>query len=375
MATNDAMKRNRLRNLKLLAVILIICSLLLTGCTEQQVEDSVDFAVDILLEVLDSSNQSTEEVDSSTELTTSQETTEQTQSTTEIANVDGEMTVHFIDVGQSDATLFVQDDYVMLFDAAMKSRGDELVEYIQNLGIEEIDVLVLSHPHDDHMGGAAEVINNFEIGIIYGPDIFELMEKENTPVWYDDMIDAVEAVDEKLNEGISEDNQTSIWHFPRNDDGEFAKFNIGNATVEFYAPLEGSYSDKNDYSICAKITYGTIDIMMTGDATSNVEKALIKEGYDLDVEVFQASHHGSDTGNSQEFLEAMSPECVVISCGMKNRYNHPIKSVMELYKQMNIPVYRTDESGNIIMTTDGTTYSFNVDVGTYTSGAEYKGGK
>ena len=285
--------------------------------------------------------------------------------------VEGEMTVHFIDVGQADATLFIQDGHTMLFDAATKSRGDDLVTYLQNLGIEYIDVLVLSHPHNDHMGGAAELLNNIEVGIIYGPDIFDI-DVLDEYVWYQNMIDAVDKIDTERNQGLPEAEQTSIWNFPRDDDGNFAKFNIGDAVVEFYAPLEDEYSDLNDYSICAKITFGTIDTFLTGDTTSNVEKALLSEGYDLDVEIFQASHHGSDTGNSKSFLEAMSPECIVISCGMKNRHNHPVKSVVNLFEEMEIPVYRTDESGDIIMTTDGQTFSFNKEAGTYTSGAEYK---
>lgn len=194
----------------------------------------------------------------------------------------------------------------------------------------------------------------------------------DTRGWYIDMITAVDEIDKKRNEGIAEENQTSIWHFPRNSKGEFEKFKIGDAIVEFYAPLEDEYSDLNDYSICAKVTFGKVDIMLTGDATKSVEKALIEKGYDLDVEIFQASHHGSDTGNCKEFLEAMTPESIVISCGMKNRYNHPVKSVLESYQEMNIPVYRTDESGDIVMTTDGTTYSFDKEAGTYTSGKEYK---
>lgn len=367
MAANEAMKHKKLRKTKFLVVIMLVFTLLLSGCTDQQVEDSVDLALDILLEVLDSGTETTP--DSSTESPSG------TQTTPEILDVEGQMTVHFIDVGQSDATLIIHDGQVMLFDAALKSRGDELVEYIQGLGIDYIDVVVLTHPHDDHMGGAAELLNNIEVGKVYGPDIFELMDTEDSPGWYDDMILEIDRIDTERNQGIPEDEQTSIWHFPRNEQGEFAKFNIGDAVVEFYAPLEDEYSDKNDYSICAKVTFGSVDIMFTGDATTSVEQALIAEGYDLDVEVFQASHHGSDTGNSREFLEAMTPDCVVISCGMKNRYSHPIKSVLELYEEMDLPVYRTDESGNVIMTTDGTTYSFNVEPGTYTSGAEYKEGK
>ena len=289
----------------------------------------------------------------------------------ESINVQGQMTVHFIDVGQADATLFIQDGHVMLFDAATKKRGDDLVRYIQKLGIEYIDVLVLTHPHDDHMGGAAEVLNNIEVGVIYAPDVFNINSLD-TLGWYNDMLDAVDKIDHERNKDIPEDEQTSIWHFPRNDAGKFAKFNIGDAIVEFYSPLEDEYSDLNDYSICAKVTFGSIDVFLTGDATENVEKSLISEGFDLDVEVFQASHHGSDTGNSKEFLEELSPECIVISCGMENRYNHPSKSVIELYEEMDIPVYRTDESGDIVMTTDGTVYSFDKEPGTYTSGAEYK---
>jgi len=353
MVAIETIKKTRRRKLKLLCMLLLCMQIFFAGCTDQEVENSINMALDFVLEVLEESEEN------------------ETEEHHVAVNVEGQMTVHFIDVGQADATLVVHDGHAMLFDAATKNRGDELVEYIKTLGIEYIDVLVLTHPHDDHMGGSAEVLNNIEVGTIYGPDIFGLSELEGLG-WYDDMTDAVDRIDGERNANIPEEKQTSIWNFPRNDKGEFAKFNIGDANVEFYAPLEDEYSDKNDYSICAKVTFGEVDVFFTGDATSSVEKALIAEGYDLDIEVFQASHHGSYTGNSKEFLEAMSPEIIVISCGMKNRYNHPSKSVIELYKKMNIPVYRTDELGTIVMTTDGTKYSFNKEQGTYTSGEEYK---
>lgn len=368
MVANETVKKKKgFRRLSLLLLsIILILSVFLTGCTDEQVEEGVGVIVDILVDAL-----IPDETDSASDETQGGDST--TNSKPVI--VDGTMEVHFVDVGQADATLIIQGEQVMLFDAATKNRGDELVEYIQSLGIDYIDVLVLTHPHDDHMGGAAEVLNNIKVGKVYGPDIFELMDSEKTPPgWYEDMVDAIDRIDAELNQGVAENQQTSIWHFPRNSKGEFAKFKIGEAIVEFYAPLEDEYSDKNDYSICAKVSFGTIDIMFTGDATTAVEEALLEKGYNLDVEIFQASHHGSDTGNSEEFLEAMSPEAIVISCGMKNRYSHPIKSVVDLYKEMEIPVYRTDESGNIVMTTDGKDYSFNVEPGTYTSGEEYKKG-
>lgn len=367
MVANETVKKKGWRKIKFLAIISLCACLFLTGCTEEQIEDAIGIGLEVLVDVLDQSSQEGTGV----EQTQSTNKPSQSSESQVVVNVEGEMTVHFIDVGQADATLFIQDGHTMLFDAGLKNHGDEIVEYIKSLGIDCIDVLVLTHPHNDHMGGTAEVLNNIEVGVVYGPDIFDISSLDELG-WFNDMIEAIERIDEERNMGVEEDKQTSIWHFPRNEEGEFAKFNIGDAIVEFYAPLEDEYSDLNDYSICAKVTYGTVDIFLTGDATSKVEKALIEEGYDLDIEIFQASHHGSDTGNSREFLEAMSPECIVISCGMKNKHNHPVKSVIELYKEMKIPVYRTDESGNIVMTTDGTDYSFDKEPGTYTSGAEYK---
>lgn len=369
MANETVKKRKGFRRLSLLLSIILMLSVFLTGCTDEQVEEGVGLVFDILMEAINSEDEATNSSESQGPGGDSAE------SSTPVI-IDGTMEVHFVDVGQADATLIIQGEQVMLFDVATKGRGDELVEYIQNLGIDYIDVVILSHPHDDHMGGAGKLLNSdIKVGKIYGPDIFELMDSEDAPGWYEDMINAVDRIDSERNAGIPENKQTSIWNFPRNSNGEFAKFKIGSATVEFYAPLEDEYSDKNDYSICAKVTFGKIDILFTGDATSAVEhELLIEEAYNLDVEIFQAGHHGSDTSNSEEFLKTLSPEVIVISCGMGNKYNHPVKSVIELYEEMNIPVYRTDESGNIVMTTDGKDYSFNVEPGTYTPGEEYRKG-
>lgn len=281
-----------------------------------------------------------------------------------------EMQVHFIDVGQGDATLFVQNEHVMLFDTGPRNSAEELIEYIQNLGIEYIDVLVLTHPHDDHLGGASFVLDNFEVGIVYCPDISHI-KKIKKYKWYQNLINSIKQVNSQRNQGLPEEEWTDIQQEPRYDNGEFARFNIGDATVEFLAPFEDRYSDENDYSICAKIAFGEIDMILTGDATDAVEKVLIQEGYDLDCEIFHASHHGSKTGNSKEFLDAMTPENIVISCGMGNIHDHPSESVVELYKNMKIPVYRTDESGTIVMTTNGQQYVFDKTSGTYTSGKAY----
>lgn len=338
---------------RLICAILAVCLMLtLTACSQEDVDMVVDI-VEILLEEGQTTSQQDEDV------------------TETYVPVDGEMQVHFIDVGNADATLFIQNGHTMLFDVATAGRGDDVAAYLKNLGIEYVDVLVVSHPHDDHMGGMGKFLSEIDVGIIYGPDIFDISELDGKN-WFDDMMDAVEAIDAKRNEGVAEEEQTSVWHFPRNEDGEFVSFMIGDTSVEFFAPTEDEYSDFNDYSICAKISYGKIDIIMTADATEAVEKEVLERGYDVSAEIFQASHHGSYTGNSKEFLEAIDPEAIVISCGMGNKYRHPSEEAINRFEEMEIPVYRTDESGDVILVTDGTTYTFNVEPGTYLSGDDYK---
>ena len=356
------MKSYRSIALMMAIAILIYGCALLAGCTDQQVEDGVGIVFDIIVEMLGS--------DSETE----PEGTVETENPKPAVPVEGEMEVHFIDVGQADSTLIICGDKVMLFDAATYNRGDDVAEYLMYLGIDYIDVLVLSHPHDDHMCGVEPLLEKINVVTIYCPDIEEVMEK-NTTDWYELMREAIEDRYVFNNPGSKPKEWTKIIVLPRDEEGNFASFNVGEASVQFLAPFEDSYSDKNDYSICAIVSFGEIDIMFTGDATVAVEKDLLAEGYNLDVEIYHAAHHGSKTSNSREFLEAMTPECIVISCGMKNTYRHPNEPIIELFKELEIPVYRTDESGSIVMTTDGETYSFSVEPGTYTSGEEYKDGK
>lgn len=106
--------------------------------------------------------------------------------------VDGTLEMHTIDVGQGDSTLILQGNNAMLIDCGTKSKGQDVTNYLQSLGISKIDVLIGTHPHDDHMGGMAEVIKNFEIGVLYTPD----NTNDNiTTSWYMEFLDAVDEKD------------------------------------------------------------------------------------------------------------------------------------------------------------------------------------
>ena len=264
--------------------------------------------------------------------------------------VDGMMEVHTIDVGQGDSILVIQKDKVMLVDCGTRAKGETVVEYLKKLGITKIDILVGTHSHDDHMGGIAEVIRNFEIGILYAPD----NTKDNiTTFWYMDFIDAV--AEKNVN-----------WVYPEVGN----TFEIGEATAQIVAPNSKQYNNMNNYSIVLRVTYGETDILLTGDAEKLSEEEIINNGLYIDVDILKLGHHGSDTSTSEEFLKATTPQYAIISAGKGNTYNHPKKTVMEKLEKMGITVYRTDESGTVIMSTDGKNMTFNVEPGDYLAGED-----
>lgn len=266
--------------------------------------------------------------------------------------VDGIMEIHTIDVGQGDSILIIQKDQVMLIDCGTRAKGSTVVEYLKNLGITKIDILVGTHSHDDHMGGIAEVIRNFEIGTLYAPD----NSKESiTTFWYMDFLDAV-----------SEKNVN--WVYPEVG----TTFGLGDANVQIVAPNSKEYNNMNNYSIALRITYGETDVLLMGDAETLSEEEIMNNGLYIDVDVLKLGHHGSSTSSSEKFLNATTPQYAIISAGKGNTYHHPIKSVMERLEGMGIKVYRTDESGTVIMSTDGNNITFNVEAGDYLSGDELK---
>lgn len=287
-----------------------------------------------------------------------------------VTDVEGTIQVHFIDVGNADSTLVVQDGEAILIDAGTKGKGDDVVEYIKSLGITKLKAFILTHPHDDHMGGASYVLDNIEIEIVYGPDIFEIKDIQ-TKEWYEMMMDSLERIDAERNEGVPEDEWTSIWHFPRTPgDNDFVSFKVGQATVQFVAPNSDEYSDKNDYSIVSKITFGTTDVLVMGDATKLAEKEILEAGWEIQSEVLRAGHHGSDTSTGRDFISEVDPDYVIVSCGLNNRYDHPTEEFVSLIEELKLPLYRTDENGTIIMTSDGENIEFDKSPGSYENGEE-----
>lgn len=266
--------------------------------------------------------------------------------------------VTMIECGQADSFLIQQGDMVALVDCGKVSTGDEVVAYLKSLGIEKIDYLFGTHPHEDHMGGMYEVITSFEIGKIIIPD------KQVTPGWFTKLMKEIR--DGSYDPEEPDKEVRYVVEYPEVGD----TYELGEATIEVLGPVDLSSSNPNNWSTILKVSLGDMDVLMTGDAETSVEKALIKAGTDLEAEVLKVGHHGSDTSSSDAFLDEVDPDYALISAALGNNHDHPIKSTMEKLEEREIPVYRTDESGTVVVTITTDSVTFSTEPGDYLSGTE-----
>ena len=269
-----------------------------------------------------------------------------------LINVDGNLQIHFIDVGQADSILIKQDNNYMLIDGGNNEDGDMLVKYLKEQGVEKLDYIIATHPHEDHIGGLDDVLNEFDTDLVLMPD------KITTTKTFEDFLLAIKNRQDTKNKN---GENVTLKKVPKLEE----KYNLGNASFVIYAPNSSSYDELNNYSIVIKLSFGNNTFLFTGDAEKLSEKEMLDKNYDLKADVLKIGHHGSSTSTSDEFLEAVSPKYAVLSVGEDNSYNLPKKTVMDKFKNNNIPVYRTDEQGTIILNSDGTNITFNKEAGTY----------
>lgn len=242
----------------------------------------------------------------------------------------GDMLVaHFIDVGQGDANFIeLPNGETMLIDAGIQSSGDDIIEYIENLGYTDIDYVVSTHPHADHIGGMALVIEAFNVENIYMP------KAVSTSKTYENLLETIQ------NRGLSIKTGRAGVEILNTDD----------LNIILLAPTKESYNNLNNYSIVLKITYGDVSFLYTGDAE---EESLEEITGDLKADVLKVGHHGSNTSTTKSFLEKVKPEYAIISVGAKNSYGHPNSSTLELLEEYTNNIYRTDINGTVIIRSDG----------------------
>lgn len=254
----------------------------------------------------------------------------------ETMNKSNNMMVHYIDVGQGDSELIQIGDKNILIDAGTSDK--KALDYLKKINVTKLDYVIATHPHEDHIGSMDDVINYCTIGTFYAPKV------TTTTKTYENMIDALKKKNLKIT-------------VPKV--GE--QINIDNATLTFIAPNSTKYDDLNNYSIVVKVKYGNNSFLFTGDAEALSEGEILQKQLDIQADVLKVGHHGSSSSTSQDFLNKVNPKYAVISCGKDNDYGHPHKETLDKLKAKNIGIFRTDLSGTIIATSDGSKITFNTD--------------
>lgn len=263
------------------------------------------------------------------------ETVEDSQKGMEADSTLSLMQVHFIDVGQGDATLITCGGESMLIDAGDNSKGTTVQLYLKKQGVKELKYLVLTHPDADHIGGADVIVTKFDIKNVFMSDF----TKDNKT--YNELISAL-------------DNKNLKWTTPNVGN----TYSLGSAEFTIIAP-NTSYDEPNNASIGLVLKNGENAFLFTGDAEEEAEYDILANGLDIDCDVYKAGHHGSKTANSEVFLEAATPEYVVVSCEEGNSYGHPHAGPMNRFRSMGMKLFRTDEQGSIVATSDGTEITWN----------------
>lgn len=255
------------------------------------------------------------------------------------SNPDGqtveEMEVHFIDVGQGDATLVKCGGQALLIDTGEADKGTAVQNYLKKQGVERLDYLILTHPDADHIGAAPVILTKFEVGQVFMSNF----EKDNST--YRKLI---QALDDKQQKPLIPEVGSTVT--------------LGSSICTFLAPLE-EYNDPNNSSVAILLQNGDNRFLFTGDAQEEAETDILSSGQDIHADVYKAGHHGSRTSSGEAFLDAVEPASVVISCGEDNSYGHPHAATMNQLRVRGIQVYRTDEQGSIIALSDGSVITWN----------------
>lgn len=241
--------------------------------------------------------------------------------------------IYFFDVGQADSILIKNNDNSMLIDAGNNEDGENLVNYLKDeLKLNDIDIVIGTHPHEDHIGGLDNIIDNFDIGKIYLPDA------TTTSKTFSDVLDSIE-------------NKNYSVSIPIEDE----VFDLGN--MKFKVIYVGSdESDLNNTSIVLRMSFGNTVYLFTGDATSKTENNILDK--EIEADVLKVGHHGSSYSTTNDFLDKVNPKYAIIQVGENNSYGHPNDDILEKLKTRNIKVYRTDLDGTIKLISDGTKISF-----------------
>lgn len=248
-------------------------------------------------------------------------------------DLSGQVTVHFIDVGQGDAIFIETPGQNILIDGG--ERGPAVADYLLSLGVESLDLVIGTHPHSDHIGGLINVLQEIAVREVIDPGVI------HTSKTFEDYLTLI---DEK--EIIFTEGRAGL----RRELG-------GGAMMLLLHPTSPSSSHLNNASIVARLDCGQVGFLFAGDVEGAAEGEILEGGSRLAAAILKVSHHGSKDSTTQAFLDAVRPEVAVITCGSGNSYGHPHRETLDKLDRAGAKIYRTDQQGTIVVATDGESYT------------------
>jgi len=253
--------------------------------------------------------------------------------------------VYYLDVGQGDSQLVRipgEGGYFnVLIDTGEYQYADGLTDYLKDLGVQRIDALVCSHPHTDHIGCMARIVQRFEVDALYMPRLPD--DKTPTTAAYEALVDAA--------------YEKGLAIIPLHEDAAIESpagslFQVMSPTVD--ADWEGA----NNYSAVVRLVYGETSFLFTGDAEEESEEIILEDGYLVESDVLKCGHHGSSSSASDPFLLKVHPQYAVISCAQDNRYGHPHRETLQKLNAANVEIFRTDQDRTVLAQSDGEKITF-----------------
>ncbi len=373
MAKSNIATTQRRKNQKLLTTIIIFLVVLFIYCVREYV-----------LPIINDDTTNTSTSISTVGPSTSQPTESPKNLSSNYSN--SQLDVYFFDVGQADCILLMTDNKVMLVDTG--NAGDASTDFkvkdkinvsheLNRLGIEKIDVLVATHPHEDHMGSMYKIIDLFDIKDVYANSILPESEQAN---YYKRFVASLEnsnahfivpttLTEKEIKEKVDEynkdlPNDEKVVYNSKDYIRVGDKIEFGNCDVTMLAPNSAKYSDTNDYSIVLMVEFEDVKLLLTGDAGKLAENEILQyasnNNFDLKADILKVGHHGSRTASTENFISAVQPNVAIIMVEEGNSYGLPDEDVLERLEKHGATIYMTQNVGDIKITINDGSYDIDL---------------